>query len=154
MILQQISTQVGMMSCVGIGGEFPYKRGNYCSVGKGGCEFYLCNLWAENLEHLVETGVLDGKMDALIFDDEGRKTALIVDKRIPEGVLHKPYFCGIRTNVDVLRHYYEIPDDTCVCEHDVNLVSWNCFSYKPIKTKSGKCPQCGTDYKVHQNVKR
>ncbi|CAL9967085.1 hypothetical protein VPHD479_0114 [Vibrio phage D479] len=145
---EMISTMVGMMSCVGFSSEFPWKRGNYCFVGRGGSEIYLANLWAENLEYMVDHDILDGKMEAILFGDGPCKVALVVDKRIPEGVLHKPYFCGVATNVELLRYYYNIPEDKCCCEFDVDLVSWTRRSYVSPQFKAGACPQCKTEYKV------
>lgn len=133
-----IKSAIGMMSCVGIGGEFPFKHGNYCSNTDN---IYFVNLWAENIDHLITHNIIDDKLEALVFTEHGCKYALVVDKRIPSNVYHKPYFCGIRTSEKVIRHFYKIPDNDCICDH--GHISWTSFSGQE---KKGSCIACETKY--------
>lgn len=144
-----IKSQIGMMSCVGFSGSYPFKRGNYCSNIE---HVYFTNIWGENLTHLINLGTLpDGKIEVLLFkDDSGRESyAYVIDERIPKEALHAPYFCGIKTSVEVLKYHHNIDSDTCLHEVD---------DYKHCQTiavnNEGNswmsCPECETVFNIQK----
>ena len=88
---EYIPAKVGMMSLIGPGRERPTTWGNYFWFAKGPSgsweDGYRCvNFWAENLNTLVERGVLqDGLVKVKVYD---KKWALVLDDRIPENWYH------------------------------------------------------------------
>ncbi len=143
-----IKADVGSMSMICVHGEFPYSHGNYCSNSEG---FYFTNIWAENLEHVLASGALpDGKVEVMLFRDDTDTRdayALVIDERVPKEALHSPYFCGIRTSVEVLRYAHNIADDVCLCEVDnLKHVGTNRYSRSGLKT--GRCYQCGDEFTI------
>lgn len=137
--VMNISSRIGSKSLCGVSGEFPYKRGNYCSNVDG---FYFVNLWAENIEYMVWNGMINHEVRARVFYKDGRKYALVEDSRISDDVYHEPYFCGIKTNTDIIRFYNKIPDEQCIC--DFGHIGWSSWI---DSVKSGKCHECGTSFK-------
>ena len=139
-----INANVGMMSCAGISGKFPYTWGNYCSNVDG---IYFVNLWAENLQHMLINNILaDGKVEVILFEENGCKYAYAIDERIPEEAIHAPYFCGIKTCLAVLRYHSQVPDDKCVCDYGhTNTSSTNA---KGLVTSI--CPECRTVFTVQK----
>lgn len=154
----QISTQVVCSSCVGVGGDFPYKHGNYCWVSG---DYYLVNQWAENIQHMVNEGIIGKTMEAIVFEQDGNKYAFVDDPRIPDDSYHAPYFCGVKACIELLRWYHDIPDGECLC-HDKSTVSFCRYHYaqdakkraivnvetgRSILThKEGNCRQCGKPF--------
>ena len=149
-----INTAIGRSSLCGVSGKFPFKRGNYCSNVDG---MYVSNMWYENIKHLVDTNVIDSEMLALVFTEHGMKYAYIIDPRIPKEALNKPYFCGIKTSVKVLRHHYDVPEDKCVCEHVPETISWTSFGYdeknNKCTSKTGICNECNSKYEFIRTFK-
>jgi hypothetical protein len=70
---------------------FPYKRGNCFSVECEGISYNVVNCVHENLEHLIETGVVEFPIKIKVI---GYKTAIITDERFPSEVLFEKY-CSI-----------------------------------------------------------
>ncbi|AGN30287.1 hypothetical protein VPFG_00288 [Vibrio phage nt-1] len=144
----KITARVGMMSLVGVSGSFPYARGNYCSNTQG---YYFVNLWAENLEHLINNGYLpDGQIEVLLFRDNKQQDyryAYVIDERVPKEALHAPYFCGIATSVEVMRYHYQTPDDKCLCDtDDYSVLSAHSWDNKGRSVRH--CPQCDTRFTI------
>ncbi|MCY9865093.1 hypothetical protein OTK49_21475 [Vibrio coralliirubri] len=143
-----VEAKAHVISTCGVRGEFPFERGNYFTSSE---KYYFVNLWYENLKHLLDNGYLeDGKIEVLLFkhlDVDKFGYAYVVDERVPKEALHEPYFCGIRTNVEIIRMHHKVPDDKCLCEVD---------EYK-LLTTSGRddkgldrlwCCQCDTRFEM------
>lgn len=108
-----IDAKIGSMSLVGVRGQYPFARGNYCSNTQG---IYFCNIWAENLVHVCNVlGLLpDGKIEVMLFKDDTKTNyvyAYVIDERVPKEALHAPYFCGIKESDEVIRYHEEISRD-------------------------------------------
>ncbi|AUR85977.1 hypothetical protein NVP1081O_242 [Vibrio phage 1.081.O._10N.286.52.C2] len=134
----KISALVGMMSMVGINGQFPFTSGNYCSNVH---DVYFSNIWAENLMHLTSTGVIDdGLIEVLLFTEKGGDYAYVIDERVPKEAIHEPYFCGIAQSTQILRYHYGLPEDECVCEH--GFAQGGSFDHK-TRWVTKRCGECG-----------
>ncbi|CAM0010155.1 hypothetical protein VPHK567_0280 [Vibrio phage K567] len=146
-----IEAGIGGMSLVGVHGEYPYGHGNYCTNTQG---YYFTNIWAENLEHVRDVLNLlpDGKIEVLLFRGESKTNyvyAYVIDERVPKEALHAPYFCGIKTNTDIIRHHYDIPDDKCLCDFDdLKLLSFRSSNNKGRIKAS--CYECDTVFEFQR----
>lgn len=131
-----IKSAVGMMSCVAISGSFPFSHGNYCSNIES---YYFTNIWAENLQHLIRMGIIDDKIEVLLFDET---YAYVIDERVPKEALHAPYFCGIKESIEVLRHHYDVDDEQCLCaSRDTNILD-PVYSTRLDSIRKYTCPEC------------
>ena len=143
-----IKADVAWMSCVGVPGVFPYARGNYFTNSEG---FYFTNLWAENLKHAINSGMInDGLIEVELFKDSSNYGyAYVTDPRVPSEALHAPYFCGIAHSVEIVRMHHKIEPGTCLCEVD---------NYKLTGFRSGDmhglhsrfCHECGAEFVIQQ----
>lgn len=148
-----VSAKAHTISLCGVNGEFPFKFGNYFSNAE---DYYFVNLWYENLEYLLDNGIIDdGKIEALLFkyaDSDSYVYAYVIDERVPKEALHAPYFCGIKTSVEIVRMHHKVPDDKCLCEvDDYNLTSKNGWDNKGMARYT--CPQCKTYFEVQRKRK-
>lgn len=87
--VRMLNAIVTSTSLIGLCETRPARWGNYFS-----CDgISILNLWAENLETLIATGVIDdGKVRAIVYDD---KYGIIVDPRIQrEWYYNKLCFTG------------------------------------------------------------
>lgn len=82
-IKQKIPATVGMMSLVGVRGEFPVSWGNYFWFGERGPR--CVNMWAENLEEACKRFLPDGAIEGYLFDD---KWFVVADDRVPADWLY------------------------------------------------------------------
>jgi hypothetical protein len=139
-------SKVSYVSLVGfIANEFPMKHGNYF-----GCDgYHMLNMWHENLEHLIDSGVLK-ESDAL----EGMAFGggvVITDSRVPEGYLNKS-LCftggGGVDNIDELYKFFykEFSGLDCLCNEKANMVSYSPTMHTmgdyEIKLTRGSCRIC------------
>lgn len=93
----KINATVGSQSLVCIGSKLPVSKGNYFSTRD---DINIVNMWAENLKHLIQTGVInDGIMAVTLYTLRGTKWAVVTDNRVPKDYLHSvsPCFTGIPT---------------------------------------------------------
>lgn len=107
-----IDAKVTGQSLIGTGRERPVSWGNYFEVQEG----RVMNMWAENLEHLVDTGVLqDGKVEVNIYTDidKERSWVLVIDERVPVDYLYnKLCFTGYyMPPIEVAEHVFSIVGD-------------------------------------------
>lgn len=126
--------------------NFPMSRGNYFSCGG----YHMLNMWCENLENLVETGVLknDDEIEGVVFGGG----IVITDERIPKGYLNDSMcFTGSHKEIgpieDLYKFFYrDALVDGCLCTEKANMVSYRPTMYTmgdyPIKLTRGNCHIC------------
>jgi hypothetical protein len=86
----KIPATVGMMSLIGVRGEFPVSWGNYFWFGNNGPR--CVNMWSENLDEARVRFLTDGAIEGYLFDD---KYFVVADDRIPvEWLYNKFCFTG------------------------------------------------------------
>lgn len=123
---KKLPAKVGQMSLIGVGGDPPYSWGNYFWLAtKGPCDSSprVANMWAENLQALVEDGTIaDGLIEVREYTHNDRTWCLIIDSRVPKSYLYNNLnFTG----------YYKPPYD--ILEDMYNtLDSWSWQSYEFI----------------------
>jgi len=89
---REIEASVGMHSLVGIHGDPPYGHGNYFSFSSGP---RCVNMWAENMNHLIETGVIDEEIEVELWRTNDKEWAVVVDDRAPDDYVEEsPCFTG------------------------------------------------------------
>lgn len=139
-------SKVSYYSLVGfITREFPMSHGNYF-----GCDgYHMLNMWHENLEHLIDSGVLkkSDELEGMAFGGG----VVITDSRIPEGYLNKS-LCftgggGVDNLDELYRFFYkEFSGLDCLCCEQANMVSYNrtmgTYGDYPIKLTAGNCHIC------------
>ena len=96
-------------SLIGVGSKRPVPWGNYFWLNEG----RVVNMWAENLEHLVNTGILDNNIEVLVYTIDDYSWVLIIDKRVPpEYLYNKLNFTGSRRpSVEIAEHIFSIIGD-------------------------------------------
>lgn len=78
-------TTIGFCSTIGVPPEFPVDWGNYFSLhSKELGDIPILNMWQENLSEADKRFSLGGKVRIRIYEENGRKRALIDDDRIPK----------------------------------------------------------------------
>lgn len=85
---------VGWKSLVGVGKIRPCVWGNYFSLhGKDArTSPRVVNMWAENMTHLVDTGVLeDGMIEGKLFSYTDRHWFVVTDPRVPLEYLYNKF---------------------------------------------------------------
>ena len=83
------ATGIGFVSLVGVmATKFPLNRGNYFSLqtSEGGYEVF--NMWYEDLEHLIETKVVEFPIQIKVLDE---RWCVVYDSRIPKEYLSESY---------------------------------------------------------------
>lgn len=97
----KIPAKVGLTSLISVGPDRPVLRGNYFSISRSDDKFeaiHVANMWAENLQHLVDTKVLlNHLIEGVLYEHKGRKWFLVTDPRVPEDYLYNR-FCFTRTH--------------------------------------------------------
>jgi hypothetical protein len=75
--------RLGYTSLVGYSWKtpFPHNSGNYFSLMIDSRSYEIANFWWEDLEHLIQTGVVTFPIMCKILDD---RWAIIYDDRVPE----------------------------------------------------------------------
>ncbi len=125
---------VGMMSLIGVSHHRPCSWGNYFSLA-GAPYPRIANMWAENLETLVQNKtLLDGAVKVKLYEDLSREEtdhveldnptftyrrqnqfyAIVVDDRIPDDswLYNKLCFTGcVRPHIDIIRDMYKVLGD-------------------------------------------
>ena len=139
-------SKIGYVSLVGFFGEFPRKYGNYFSCD----DHHILNMWCENLEHLIEIGVL--KEDDEIAGVNFNGGVVITDSRIPDGYLNeKMCFTGSHYSIGPMDELYkffytELYDLDCMCNEQADYKSYKASSWTmgdyPMKLSSGICHIC------------
>lgn len=108
---EYVSTAIGGMSLIGVGGKPPHSWGNYFSLWDGP---RVLNFWAENLTAADEQFNLGGKVKIRRYRDENRDVCIIDDPRIPkEWYYNKLCFTGSGGGVsfEIAKDIYEYLGD-------------------------------------------
>ena len=142
----EIPVSVSSLSCVGIGGEYPFAHGNYfCTSDESGC-YAVHNVCYENFDHLVRAGVLTGKVKALVVETSPMRFAChIIDERIPESLRQLDYLyngCD-KIKAALLKAVFRPVSPNCVCDYTQDAIYWF-MSYKDIR--KGRCICCDKQF--------
>lgn len=74
------ATGVGYVSLVAYWGDFPRPRGNYFSLNTAdGKTYEIANMWYENLEHLIDEGIITFPIKIKLLTDSW---AIVYDDRV------------------------------------------------------------------------
>ena len=111
-----IIPNVGCMSLVGIGGEYPLSFGNYFWFSGGP---YCVNMWAENLEECVRRNEITD-LEITVFSDGDAELAFVTDKRVSEEWLNDTpcitgHGWGSRELCEACCEVFGVSTETCLC---------------------------------------
>lgn len=107
---ETVKAQIGGMSMIGPGRERPTSWGNYFWLRDP--QYRVVNFWAENLEALVDTGILaDGMVRVKVYD---KKWCLIDDDCVPGPAWYHDDLCftgGYVPDLEILQDMYDTHGD-------------------------------------------
>lgn len=111
---KKILTDVGAHSLIGIFGDPPYDHANYFNFVDPNVR--CANMWMENLDHLCQTGVLDGMVEVEMWQYQDRSWAVVDDDRVPDEYLNgEPCWTGYGAPPEpireVMKQRYGWPDE-------------------------------------------
>ena len=138
-----VTPNVSQMSLVGISGKFPFKHGNYCWIEDPvHGSIYMANMWAENIQHMQQNNMFfEGKVEIELFEQNGQKYGFVTDENVFKAVKHEPYFCGIKVCIALIKWYYNIDEDECLCSDMTTFnakMTGGCTSYHYAMDRQGR----------------
>jgi hypothetical protein len=76
--------EVGMESCVGVGGNFPLDFGNYFWLDDG---LRIINMWSENLREFIKRNPEIKEIECKIYKRDNFELGIVIDNRVPKSWL-------------------------------------------------------------------
>jgi hypothetical protein len=123
---------VGSVTLVGVNTDtYPCKRGNCFSVYSAAQEYRILNFNYENLEYLLNTGVIQWPIDILIYET---CFALIHDARVPEDYYQK-HFCEVCCPENLLPISQRLVLDRMTLRGEREVINHNRFTMIKHKIK-------------------
>lgn len=103
-----IPSAIGWQSLIGVGPHRPCSHGNYFSFLEGP---RCLNMWAENLQHLINEEIIDGHIECLV--DSDIKFAVVIDDRVPKDFINKKlcFTGGPGADLEVMKELYDFIGD-------------------------------------------
>lgn len=145
--IEKHPAQIGMVSLVGVHGEYPLSFGNYFSLSSG---LRIINMWAENLEEYNrQHNLID--VECTVFSNGKRSLGFITDERIPKEWLIDGRLCitgcgwGSRELAEACLQFAELPNinSYCGCEQpEQHPKISQMISFQP-RVCTNTCHNCG-----------